>query len=531
MNGRTAIVIGAGPAGLTAALELLARTDIRPIVLEATADIGGISKTVRHAGNRIDLGGHRFFSKSDRVVQWWLGILPLDPLAEAAGARDRLRSTRYSDRPDTMLIRQRVSRILFRRRFYDYPLSLSLSTLRNLGFPATLCIGAGYARARLFPIRPETTLEQFFINRFGRELYRTFFRDYTEKVWGIPCSSISAAWGAQRVKGLSVGTAIAHAVRRAFARRGLGGIHPQDTETSLIERFLYPKYGPGQLWEAVADRIVRGGGALHPGLRVTGLTLAGDRIARVSATDAEGRIHEFPAEFVFSTMPIRELVRALRPEPPAPVREVAEGLRYRDFLTVGLLVRRLRVRNETRIPTEDGLIPDNWIYVQEPDVRVGRIQVFNNWSPYMVRDPGLVWVGLEYFCDAGDPLWDSSDGALCEQAVREMERLGFIEPGDVLDRTVVRMEKAYPTYFGTYDRLHVVREHLDRIGNLFPLGRNGQHRYNNQDHSMLTAMIAVDHVVQRRTDKSAIWEVNTETEYHEARRGTVERAVRSSPAE
>ncbi len=531
MAQRTAIVIGAGPAGLTAAYELLQRTDIQPIVLEASGDIGGISKTVVHDGNRIDIGGHRFFSKSDRVVEWWLNILPLDAMAEAAEGRDRLRATTYSDRPKTMLIRQRVSRILFQRRFFDYPLSLSAGTLRNIGLAGTLRIGSSYLRARLFPIRPEATLEEFFINRFGGELYRTFFRDYTAKVWGVPCSQIPSAWGVQRVKGLSISRAVAHAVRGMLPRRRQGGLLPSATETSLVERFLYPKCGPGQLWEEVAERILARGGTIQRQMRVTGIEIAGARVRRVIATGADGRTQELAGDFVFSTMPIRDLVRATRPEPPAEVREVADGLIYRDFLTVGLLVRKLRVRNETSIRTDGGLVPDNWIYVQDSDVQVGRIQIFNNWSPFMVRDPDLVWMGLEYFCNVGDPVWVSSDEELRRLAVTEMDRLGLVDPAEVLDHTVVRMAGAYPAYFGTYDRLHVVREHCDRIENLFLLGRNGQHRYNNQDHSMLTAMVAVDNILQGVTDKSGIWSVNTETDYHEAKREIVSRALRTSQTE
>ena len=523
MDPKKAIIIGAGPAGLTAAHELITRAGVVPIILEQSNYLGGISRTVNYKGNRIDIGGHRFFSKSSRVMEWWLEMLPLQALdgkpfeihyhgmgrkiAPAGLGPDPLVSDRV------MLVRSRRSRILYRRRFFDYPITLSKDTLAKLGLRRTLRIGASYLRSALFPLKQEDTLEQFFINRFGRELYETFFRSYTEKVWGVPCSAISAAWGAQRVKGLSVWATLRHAWRKAL-KRGGGGVGQKDTETSLIERFLYPKFGPGQMWEEVARRVCERGGEIYTGHRAERILTDGWRVRAVSAAcSATGQRRTFAGDYLFSSAPVQELMRSFDAPPPKEVLEVSDGLVYRDFLTVGLLVRSLRVHDGT---AQDGtLINDNWIYVQEPDVRLGRIQIFNNWSPFLVADPEKVWLGLEYFCNTSDEIWRLPDDQVAALAIRELTALRFIEAGDVLDYVVLRMEKTYPAYFGTYDRFGIIREYVDRYDNLFLIGRNGMHRYNNQDHSMLTAMTAVENIVAGRRDKSNLWEVNSEKDYHE----------------
>lgn len=560
MGKAQAIIIGAGPAGLTAAYELLERSEITPIVLEADCVVGGIARTVRYRGNSIDIGGHRFFSKSDRVMDWWLARMPLAPSAgggggqEAAcalGERDAVGSAPEALMDRQMLVRRRKSRIYYLRRFFDYPVSLNRTTVGNLGLARMIRIGASYLKARAFPIWPEENLEQFLVNRFGRELYGTFFQSYTEKVWGVPCQKISAAWGAQRIKGLSITKALAHALRGVLrsltaaptsgivhgggrvlsvapssiggwndrdsrASRSSGDIRQKGTETSLIEQFLYPKYGPGQMWELVADEVERRGGQVLMEHAVTRLHVENNRVAAVDAVDRRsGRTKTFSGDWVFSTMPVRDLVRAVPGKVPPSVREVAEGLQYRDFITVGLLARRLKVR-DPRHPA--GLIQDNWIYVQEPDVRVGRLQIFNNWSPYLVADPNTVWLGLEYFCNEGDDLWQLSDRAMADLGREELARIGILDPADALDATVLRMPKTYPAYFGAYERFEEIRAWLDGLENLFPIGRNGMHHYNNQDHSMLTAMVAVDNILAGRSDKSNLWQVNTEQEYHESKR-------------
>ena len=531
MAEKTALIIGAGPAGLTAAYELLEHTSVRPIVLEATGEIGGIARTVHYKGNRIDIGGHRFFSKSDRVMDWWLRFLPLQRLENGqAGLALRYRGAHRDldvcgqgpdpDETDlVMLVRNRLSRIFFLRRFFDYPVTLNFNTMANLGPVRLARIAASLARARIAPIRRERSLEDFLVNRFGRELYLTFFKDYTEKVWGVPCDRISPEWGAQRIKGLSLTGAVWHAVRRLVRRDG--SIAQKSVETSLIDRFLYPKFGPGQLWEHVAGQIRRRGGEIRMGHVVERLFTDGRRVTAVGVREDSGREVRVTADFFLSSMPVQDLVRGLHPAAPPGVREVAEGLMYRDFITVGLLLRGLKAGAAGRAGAGDGrgLIPDNWIYIQERDVRVGRLQVFNNWSPYMVADPRTCWLGLEYFCQAGDELWSMSDGQFAGFAADELAKIDLIDRRDVLDAVVIRVPRTYPAYFGSYDRFEVIRRFLDGFENLFLVGRNGMHRYNNQDHSMLTAMAAVENIRDGSPRKDNIWDVNVEQEYHEERGG------------
>jgi protoporphyrinogen oxidase len=484
--------------------------------------IGGISRTVNYKGNRIDLGGHRFFTKSDRVMEWWLQRMPLQRLASDAttvyrGDSRHLETKADAPDPDTtdrvMLLRRRKSRIYFLRKFFDYPLRLDAATVAKLGLMRMAKIALSYGRAALFATKNPRNLEEFFIRRFGRELYLTFFKSYTEKVWGESCSQISAEWGDQRIRGLSVAKLLHHFLKTVFARKG-SKIGQKITETSLIEQFLYPKYGPGQMWETVAEEVTRRGGTILMKQQVKRLHVAEGRIIAIDAVDTEsGEVNTYRADYVFSTMPVKELIEALDTDVPDTVREVAGGLVYRDFITVGLLLKRLTIREKDR----NGYRPigDNWIYIQEPDVKLGRLQIFNNWSPYMVADPATTWIGLEYFCYDSDDLWKLSDGEMIDLAKKELAQIGFIEAGDVLDGTVLHVPKAYPAYFGTYDRFREVADFVDQFSNLFLIGRNGMHKYNNQDHSMLTAMTAVDNLVTARTDKANIWDVNTEMDYHE----------------
>ncbi len=516
---KTAIIIGAGPAGLTAAYELLTRSDIHPIVLEKSSAMGGISRTVHYKGNRIDIGGHRFFSKSDRVMNWWLSHMPIE--AAAAGTQQityhgesrEVTSPAPCDEDAVMLIRQRKSRIYFLRRFFDYPIRLSAQTLWKLGYLRSMKIAFSYLRTILFPPKQVTNLEEFFISRFGRELYLTFFKSYTEKVWGMPCHEISAEWGAQRIKGLSIMKSLQHFLKGATSRRG-SDVGQKDTETSLIENFMYPKLGPGQLWELVAQKVMAMGGEIVTEIDIQNIHCEGKEVKSVSGVEANGAEREFYGDYVFSTMPIQELVGALDAPVPAAVEEISEGLQYRDFITVGLLASKLSVRDKT---SANLLIKDNWIYIQEPEVTAGRLQIFNNWSPFLVKDPNTVWIGVEYFCYDTDPIWRSPDTEIVALAKRELEQIGILRQSDVLDATVIRVPKTYPAYFGTYERFDELRAYLDEFSNLFLVGRNGMHKYNNQDHSMLTAMTAVDNILTGQTAKDNIWAVNTEMEYHEER--------------
>jgi protoporphyrinogen oxidase len=511
---KIAVIAGAGPAGLTAALELLRRSDITPIVIEADTQVGGISKTINYRGNRMDLGGHRFFSKSDWVMRWWQEILPV---AEGQAGPSRALRIHYQGQSHNltaeelapassdavMLVRQRLSRIFYRRRFFDYPLTLNASTVKNLGLVEALKIGLSYGQAQLKSRSPETTLEDFLINRFGTRLYRTFFKDYTEKVWGVPCEEISAEWGAQRIKGLSVAKVIAHALSNPF--RDSSGAAQKGTETSLIERFLYPKFGPGQMWDEVARRVTALGGVIHLRQRVVGIDRVADKVVSVEILDeAAGAVRRMPCDHFLSTIAVKDLVAMLKPD-DARIALIADGLPYRSFMTVGLLLRSMRGRPAPA---------DNWIYIQEPDVRIGRLQIFNNWSPALVADPSTVWLGLEYFCDQGDDLWAMEDERFLDFAAGELEKIGLIERKDVISGTVARVPGAYPAYFGAYHQFGYVRNYLDRFSNLYPIGRNGMHRYNNQDHSMLTANAAVD-AIARRAPKEQIWNINAGETYHE----------------
>ncbi|MGO9932126.1 MAG: NAD(P)/FAD-dependent oxidoreductase [Steroidobacteraceae bacterium] len=511
---KVAVVAGAGPAGLTAALELLRRSDITPMVIEPDSQVGGISKTINYRGNRMDLGGHRFFSKSDWVMRWWQEILPVaeGQAQGSSGLRVHYRGQSRHLTPQgpapasadaVMLVRQRLSRIFYRRRFFDYPLTLNASTLRNLGLMEACKIGLSYGRAQLKPRSPEKTLEDFLINRFGTRLYRTFFKDYTEKVWGVPCGEISAEWGAQRIKGLSVAKAITHALRSPL--RGSSDAAQKGTETSLIERFLYPKFGPGQMWEEVARRVTTLGGAVHLRQRVVGTEHAAGRVINVDVFDEATRsVRRVTCDFLVSTMPVRDLVAMLKPD-DTHIARIAADLPYRSFITAGLLLRSMRGRPPPS---------DNWIYIQEPDVRIGRLQIFNNWSSALLADPNTVWLGLEYFCAQGDDLWAMKDEQFLAFAADELEKIGLIERKDVIDGTIVRIPSAYPAYFGAYAQFGDLRNYLDRFSNLYPIGRNGMHRYNNQDHSMLTANAAVDSIMGK-APKQDIWNINTEESYHE----------------
>jgi protoporphyrinogen oxidase len=535
MKHGTAIIIGAGPAGLTAAIELQRNSGIKPVLVEAGQQVGGLSRTVRYKDNRMDIGGHRFFSKSDRVMRWWLDLMPAEKVSGGYGQpayRDQQRDVALTisaqdSRTDdlVMLVRQRKSRIYFLRRFFDYPIRLTPGTLKKMGFVRTFRAGISYLRSALMPRRHERSLEDFFINRFGRQLYLTFFKDYTEKVWGVSCGRISAEWGAQRIKGLSLNAAVAHFIRRAVSVRNSEDLAQKQTETSLIEKFLYPKLGPGQLWEHAADLIREGGGEIHLGAQINRINVEGNRLISVEGVNHAGESITYRGDYFFSTMPVRDLIRAISDEVPKEVLEVSDGLIYRDFITVGLLVTKLAVSEDDGKP-----LKDNWIYIQEPDVKVGRLQIFNNWSPWLVGDERKVWIGLEYFCNCTDDLWKLSDEEMAKLAIEEVAKIGILKAEDVEDSHVVRVPNTYPAYFGSYNRFDLIRRYTDRFENLFLIGRNGMHKYNNQDHSMLTAMVAVENIVNSVTTKENIWAINTEMDYHEMK-GSEESSGQSGQAE
>ncbi|OVE82070.1 hypothetical protein BVY03_02120 [bacterium K02(2017)] len=513
---KTAIIIGAGPAGLTAAYELLEQTNIKPIIYEMTGDIGGIAKTVNHNGNRIDIGGHRFFSKSEKIMSWWQNIFNIDKNESIPKLKksDRLLSATLDDKNNKkMLVRKRISRIFFLRNFFDYPVTLNLKSIKNLGLIRVIKIGYSIIWVRLFPIKLESNLEDFFINRFGKELYQTFFKDYTQKVWGVPCQQIKPEWGAQRIKSLSLTHAIFHAIKSIFKKDN--SLNQSSVETSLIDKFLYPKFGPGQLWEEVAQQIIDKGGEIQKNQKLIKLKYDQNKISHVSfESQIDKTKTELTVDYLISSVPIKDLINAFDSS-PEPILKIAQGLQYRDFITIGILVNKLKIKNKTNTETLNKLIPDNWIYIQENDVKLGRLQIFNNWSPYMVKDPNTVWLGLEYFCQENDEFWNKPDQELHQLAVNELLDLGMIDSTKILDQVVIRMPKAYPAYFGTYGQISEIQNFTNSFHNLFLIGRNGMHRYNNQDHSMLTAMEAVNNIKMGVITKSNIWDVNVEQDYHE----------------
>ena len=515
------LIIGAGPAGLTAAYELLSKTkeDMEVIVFEESGDMGGISKTVNYKGNRMDMGGHRFFSKVPEVNEWWNHMLPMQgapswddiALERQIPLADQGPDPEKEDR--VMLHRNRVSRIFFNKKFFDYPISLKFETFKNMGFLTTIQVGFSYL-ATLIHKRKENSLEDFYINRFGKKLYSMFFENYTENLWGKNPSEIAPDWGAQRVKGLSV-IAI---IKDIFGKMMPFKKKNRHVETSLIESFSYPKLGPGQLWDVTAAEIEKLGGTILRHAKVTGIRKNENNIITSLQYEQDGELKTMEGDIVISSMPIKDLVAGMNDVPAEPAR-IAKGLPYRDYMTLGVLIPKLNLKNKTKIKTIGNIVPDNWVYVHDRTVKMGRFQIYNNWSPYMVKDlEHTVWVGLEYFCQEGDDFWNMTDEEFSKLGINEMIKMGLIDsPEVVMDTHAERVKKAYPAYFDTYSEIDTLIAYLNTIDNLYCVGRNGQHRYNNIDHSMVTSFETAKNILSGRKDKSNIWNVNTEKEYHESK--------------
>ena len=505
---------GAGYIGSILVPQLL-KKGYTVTVLEATDRIGGISQTVRYKGNRMDIGGHRFFSKDDTIMKWWSDLMPVQgkpSYDDKVLGRTKPFEEGGPDPEKTdvvMLLRERVSRIYYRKAFFDYPVKMNWNTIKNMGLITTMEAGFSYLGSCIHKL-PETNLENFYINRFGKVLYSMFFEGYTEKLWGRHPREISADWGAQRVKGLSI-----LAILKDMLSKVMGTKNNDNAETSLIEQYWYPKYGPGQLWELVGSKVEEMGGKIKYGHAVKSIRTSNGRITSVVCDTKHGE-REILGDVFISSMPVKDLVCGLEGVECEAERKIAAGLPYRDFVTVGLLVNRLELENKTNKRTLGNIVPDCWIYVQDKGVKLGRIQIFNNWSPYMVADPTeTVWIGLEYFCAEGDDFWNMSDKDCINFAIRELRRMGVIKKGAVLDAHREKVKKAYPAYFDTYKDFDQLKSFLDSFGNLYCVGRNGQHRYNNMDHSMLTAINAAKAIKSGSEDKEDIWNVNTEKEYHE----------------
>jgi protoporphyrinogen oxidase len=510
------LIIGAGPAGLTAAYELLDKSkDYEVTVLEESDVFGGISRTVNYKGNRMDMGGHRFFSKVPEVNEWWEKMLPTQGTMPFDDRELGRTSTVKEGGPDpekvdrVMLRRNRLSRIFFNSKFFDYPVSLKFATIKNMGLGTTMVVGFSYLKT-VFHKREEKSLEDFYINRFGKKLYSMFFENYTENLWGRHPSEISPEWGAQRVKGLSIRAVLKDIFGKAFNKKN------RKVETSLIEEFAYPKLGPGELWELTASDFEKMGGTIIKNAKVTKIIKNPDNRLVGLIYEKDGQEVEIHGDYVISSMPVKDLVEGMN-DVPEDIAAIASGLPYRDYMTVGVLIPHLNLKNETKTKTMGNIVPDNWVYVHDKSVHMGRFQIYNNWSPYMVKKiKDTVWMGLEYFCNEGDWMWSMSDDEFGHMGIKEMVKMGLIDrESDVIDFHVERVKKAYPAYFDTYEHMDDLREYLDTIPNLFCVGRNGQHRYNNIDHSMCTSFETVKAILSGSTDKSAIWNVNTEKEYHE----------------
>ena len=509
------VIIGAGPAGLTTAYELLEKSkDYEVLIIEEDKQVGGISKTINYKGNRMDLGGHRFFSKDKRVNEWWEKMLP----TQGALPKDDLLLKRKSyineggpnpEKEDrVMLRRNRLSRIFFKNKFFDYPISLKYETIKNMGIGTTIVVGFSYLKSCIFK-RKEKSLEDFYINRFGKKLYSMFFENYTENLWGRHPKDISPEWGAQRVKGLSIIAIIKDMFSKLFKNNN------RKVETSLIEEFKYPKYGPGELWELTEKEIIKLGGKVVKEAKVVRINKKNNKIEEVIylKDDKEEKIK---CDYLISSMPIKDLVLGLNNVDKKYI-DIALNLPYRDYMTIGILLKKMNLKNETNIKTINNIIPDNWIYIHNKDIKMGRIQVYNNWSPYLVKDiDKSIWLGLEYFCNENDNLWNMSDKEFSNLGIEELIKMNIIsDKKDVIDYHVERVKKAYPAYFDSYDNIDILKEYLNKIDNLYCVGRNGQHRYNNMDHSMVTAIEAVNNIINNVKNKDNIWNVNTEKEYHE----------------
>ncbi len=474
------VIIGAGPAGLTAAYELSKFPEkFQVVVLEESAQLGGISKTVEYHGNRMDIGPHHLYTKVAAVKAWWERMMPPE---ENSASGD-----------EVLLKKNRFTRILFKGKFFDYPVKLNATTFENLGFGETLKVGGSYFKSLLFA-RQEKSLEDFFINRFGKKLYSMFFEGYTEKVWGRHPKNISPEWGAQRVKGLSGVVVLKNMIGKAF------NIKPKKVETSLAETFYYPKFGSGQLWEVTARESIKNGVEIFLRTRATKIHRKPDGTIDGVTCERCGEKIFLPCDILLSSMPVKDLIAGMDAVPDE-IRAIATGLPYRDLITIGVLVEKLNLS-----------VPDHWVYVQGGDVQMGRFVVYNNWSPCMLSDAKNFWLGLEYFCREGDELWTNSDEKIAELAIEELVKKNLItSPTAVKDFHIERVKKAYPAYFDTYARIDELRKFLDASANLFCIGRNGQHRYNNIDHSMCTAFEAVKNILSGTNDKSNVWDVNTES--------------------
>ena len=507
------VIIGAGPAGLSCAYRLLKENkNIEVTIIEEDSMVGGISKTINYKNNRMDIGGHRFFTKNEEVEKFWLEILPLQGYKAYDDLILETNKPLSKDGPNpekedrVMLIRNRISRIYYDKKFFDYPVNLNIKTLKNMGLLTSIKCGFSYIKSSIFKLK-EDNLENFYINRFGKKLYLMFFKEYTTKLWGRGPKDIDSSWGSQRVKGISIRKVIIDYLYRLF------NIKNKNKEKSLIESFLYPKYGPGELYECVSKEIEKMGGKILLNSKVIKINNNKDKIKSINYIK-DNRENNLNCDIVVSSMPIKDLIEGMN-DIPKKIKNISDNLPYRDFITIGVLVNKLDLKQSKKEKTIHGSISDNWIYVQDPSVKMGRVQIFNNWSPYMVKKPkDTIWMGLEYFCSEGDSLWNKSDKELKAMAQEELERMGFISE-KIIDSFVYKVKKAYPAYFDSYSEIEKLKEYINNIKNIYCIGRNGTHSYNNMDHSIYSGFICANMIKENDHDLDKLWNINVDKEYQE----------------
>ncbi len=517
LNKRVAVIIGAGPAGLTAAYELVTKTDILPIIIEASDQVGGLSKTIKQAGWSFDIGPHRFFSKDPIINNIWEDTLPLQgkPSREDIELNRDITLSNKENAPDpamsdnVMLSKNRLTRIYHRRQFFDYPIKINFQNLKKMGLFNVIKILSDYFIIQIKPIKPEKNLEDFYINRFGRTLYKTFFKDYTEKVWGVSCREIPQSWGVQRVKNLSITKIIIEIFQKTLNPKR------SSQETSLIDRFIYPKLGAGQMYEEMAKVIINKGGIIKTKQLVSQIELKDNNIKSILVKNSgSGAIDKYTGDYFISSLAIKDLI-AMMDQTPTHIKNLADGLQYRDLILIVSVYEKLQLKNNTNIRTRNNLVPDNWIYVQEKEAKMGRLDIFNNFSPWMLKNDNQVLIAAEYFCTKDDDFWKLSDQELIEYGKQEFDNIGVANKCDWRQSFIHRQTKAYPAYLGTYDNFSEIQDYLNSLINFYAIGRNGQHRYNNMDHSMLTAIKAVAIICSDNKNKNELWNINTEQSYHE----------------
>ena len=509
---KTAIVIGAGPAGLSTAYHLI-KSGIIPVIIEADEVIGGLSKTFFQNGKGIDIGPHRFFTKNSQVKDFWKNLLPLQGKPSIDDIVLNREVSLVPDGPDpekedkVFLSRKRFSRIYYANHFISYPIKIELSSIMAMGLPKTFLAGISYLKSCFFK-KPETNLENFIINRFGQVLYELFFEGYTQKVWGIHPSEISKEWGLQRIKGISLKEVIINAFCGLFKIKN-------QKETSLTDEYIYPKLGSSQFWDVMADKIKADGGEIILNSKVIGLIKNGNKIISLKIQNTKtNEITEMSADFFISSMPVKSLLTEMN-DVPDDIAEIAKNLVYRDFILVNFVTEKFNLKNNTTHPTINNIAPDSWIYIQDNTIKAGRLDIMNNFSPYIINNYQKdVVINLEYFCNETDDFWNDKDENIISFAISELQKLKIADKDDIKFSKVIRIKKAYPSYFGSYDRFDEIKNYINTIDNLYCVGRNGQHKYNNMDHSLLSGIVAAD-VIANNKDKNILWDVNTDSSYQE----------------